>query len=97
MPNPKFSLFSETTSGDHEVIAAVTGRRIRVHGIRVQNATAGVYHWKSGSTRITQDDGGQQYTPYSEVGLFETAPGEALNINLGSNGTFDGQLTYSEV
>jgi hypothetical protein len=99
---PKFAAIAASSSGDNTVVAAVTSKKIRV--LRWDLAANGNVNakWKSGASTdktglyyLTQYAGvGGSYCP---VGLFETAAGEALVLNLSGAVAVGGVLTYVEV
>ena len=86
--------------GDTQIIPAVSGKRIRVIAYAViANATVSI-KFRSGTTDITGSmrivEGGGIAHAY-DGGLFQTAVGQALNINLSSNATVGGYVVYREV
>lgn len=89
---------STSSSGNTELIAAVTGRKIRVISyVIVCNAAVNV-KFQSGSTDITgllyfAANGGAACT-VEGLGCFQTAAGEALNINLSGAIAVGGHITY---
>lgn len=97
----KFASISASASGATEVVAAVTGKKIRVHTYTyVCNAAVNV-KFQSATTDKTGleycgANGGVSAT-WAIGGHFETAVGEALNINLSGNVAVGGHLTYTEV
>jgi len=93
----RFAVISENTIGDQEVLAAVPGRKIRVLHYTLVAAAAVTVIWKSGSVAISGSmprgaDAGM--APTCEVGLFETAPGANLVLNLSGSVAVGGHLTY---
>ncbi len=84
-----------STGNDQTVIAAVTGKRIRVMGYKIQSAasTAGAYAFKSGSGGTVVDGG---YTPVIggmplvmipwDAGYFETDTGVGLFADIVTHG-----------
>ena len=98
---PKFFSIATAASGATEIVAAVTGKKIRVICYNyMANGTVNV-KWQSAST----DKTGLAYlvantgkvVPFSPVGWFETAAGEALNINLSGAIAVGGEGAYVEV
>lgn len=71
------------TTGEQEIVAAVSGKKIRVFAFVESTGVAQTYHWRSASTRISSDmrpnSFGANVWAYLEVGWFETVAGEALN------------------
>jgi hypothetical protein len=90
-----------SSSGDTLVVAAVTGKKIRVIAYDfLVSANVDVY-WKSNTTSITGVYSvpvrGGKVNPENESGWMDTATGEALYINLSTAVTLGGSLTYIEV
>jgi len=95
-----YAPISATGSGNTEVVGAVSGKRIRVIAYAViANATVSI-KFRSGTTDITGSmrvvEGGGIAHAY-DGGLFQTAEGQALNINLSNNATVGGYVVYREV
>jgi len=95
---PLFAKIAASASGDNEIVDAVAGKKIRV--LRWGFAAGGdvTAKWRSGSTDLT---GPRPLTKYAAAGgapspwgLFETAAGEALNLNLSAAVAVGGELTY---
>lgn len=92
-----------SSSGDNAIVAAVTGKKIRVRQVHLSNgvATAQNAKWRSGTTDLT----GLFYS--AAVGafggasavnpdyLFETVAGAALNLNLSAATAVGGFVVYS--
>jgi uncharacterized surface anchored protein len=93
-----------SSSGDNTVVAAVTGKKIRVKAYAMTNGAASVQNvkWRSGTTDIT----GLFYStaigpivvhdmaPGNEF-YFETAAGAALNLNLSAATAVGGSVQYT--
>lgn len=104
---PKFAVIGASTSGDNNVlVAAVASKKIRVlayllSGSAAVNAKfssdpAGTPSYITGLHYIVS--GGQGAAPaFCPVGLFETASGKALGINLSGAVAVGGWLVYIEV
>ena len=95
-----FAQINATASGDTQVVAAVSNRRIVVVAYAVvANATVNI-RFRSGTTDITGAmrlvEGGGIAHAY-DAGLFQTAVGQALNINLSTNATVGGYVVYRTV
>jgi len=95
-----YAPINATNSGNTEVVGAVSGKRIRVIAYAViANATVSI-KFRSGTTDITGSmrvvQGGGIAHAY-DGGLFETAVGQALNINLSANATVGGYVVYREI
>ena len=96
----QYAPINATTSGDTQIVPAVSGKRIRVIAYAViANATVSI-KFRSDTTDITGSmrvvEGGGIAHAY-DGGLFQTADGEALNINLSTNATVGGYVVYREV
>lgn len=98
---PKFAKISAGSSGDNQVVAPVSGKKIRVlrWGLTANGAVNA--KWRSNTTDLT---GLRYLTQYASaggsfcpVGVFETAAGEALNLNLSAAVVVGGEITYVEV
>lgn len=99
---PKFATIVASSSGNTAVVAAVTSKKIRVLGFCFTVNGAVNVKWQSATTDKTGlfygDAAGKgKVLPFSPVGWFETASGEALNINLSGNVAVGGELMYVEV
>jgi len=104
---PKFAPIAAATSGNNTLIAAVSGKKIRVLSIMaVISAATNIYFTSNtggtvifgGSTNkinLTANEG--FVLPFSPVGWFETVAGEALVVNLSGANSFSGGLIYLEV
>jgi hypothetical protein len=100
----KTAVISESASGDNEVVAAVAGRRIRVCGYVLSFGGTVNAKWRSATTDLTgllygvlgtaveAPVGPQQ--PGGVPGWFETAVGEALNLNLSGATAVGGHVSY---
>lgn len=99
--SPRFVTLSVSSSGSTELVAAVPGCRIRVLAYNMIAAGSTNVKFRSASTDIT----GLKYLAantgivanYSEAGWFQTAAGEALNINLSASQAVGGEIVYQEV
>lgn len=101
----KHSAISASSSGDNTVVAAVTGKKIKVLNYTMIAATDVSATWKSGASTslsgampLTNNSGAAPSagvsTPAGLVPLFETAQGEALVLGLSSAVLVAGHLTY---
>lgn len=79
---------SATTSGDNTIIAAVTGRKIRVLSFYMWAASSVNLKWTSSTTSdltklfyMATGELGKVF-PMNEAGWFETVAGELLGANL---------------
>lgn len=90
---------ADASSGANEIVAAVTGKRIRVLSYVLSASAAVNAKWQSGSTDKTgllyfAAAGYGAVAPFNEQGWFETAAGEALNLNLSGAVTVGGHVSY---
>ena len=95
-----FAQINATSSGDTQVVPAVSNRRIVVVAFAViANATVNI-RFRSGGTDITGTmrlvEGGGIAHAY-DSGLFQTATNQPLNINLSTNATVGGYVVYRTV
>jgi len=100
---PKFAAISCSSSGNNTIVAAVTGKKIRVLAYVIVHTLAVTAKFKS-STAGTDLTGampaginGTVQAPFCPVGYFETASGEALTLVLGGAVAVGGHITYVEV
>ena len=99
----KFASISAAADGTRELVAAVTGIKIRVLALVAdqQADAAATFQFKSATTAITGELVSANtkllvVLPFSSAGWFETAAGEALQVTTaGTNVT--GCLVYIEV
>lgn len=96
-----FADIASSASGDNEVVAAVPGKKIRVLAYTIIASGDVDVKWRSAATDLT---GVMPFTinsgvahGYAPVGYFETASGEALNLNLSDAVAVGGYLVYVEV
>lgn len=87
------------STGTGEIVAAVTGMRIRVLSvIGLAGGTATELTFKSGSTAISllfsNAANGGEILPHNPHGWFQTAAGEALNVTTGAGSTTGIQINY---
>jgi hypothetical protein len=97
----KFAPIAAAGSGDNSLVAAVTGKRFRVHAFALSFAGTVDAKFQSAASDLTGLFYGvannQVVAPYCEEGLFQTAVGEALELNLSAAIAVGGYLVYSEV
>jgi hypothetical protein len=96
-----FAKIDAASSGDNTLVAAVTGKRIRVLGmviiaagsvtIRLESGASGTA--LSGQMALVVNSG---FTlPMSDVGWCETSAGALLNLELSAAVSVDGVLVYA--
>jgi hypothetical protein len=98
---PLFAPINVNTSGSNSIVAAVTGKSIRVLGYVMVADAAVTATWLQGVTAISgvmslAANGGVA-APFSPVGHFQTAAGAALNLSLGGAVGVRGHLVYVTV
>ncbi len=99
---PKFAAIAASSSGDNEIVALVSAKKIRVLSgwwmaagtvnAKWQSSTAGD---KTGLSYLLANVG--VVLPFNPAGWFETASGEALQLNLSAAIAVGGCITYIEV
>lgn len=99
---PKFATISASSSGNTTVVTAVTSKKIRVLRFTlISNGSVNVKFRSSTAGDLTGAMPTQQYSgtgaSFCPVGVFETASGETLQINLDAAVSVGGFLTYVEV
>ena len=101
---PKFALIDFATSGDHTIVAAVAGKKIRVLRYSLVVGAAVNVTWASGAGVTTKLTGQMNFAAnggiaesYCPLGLFETASGALLNLNTLAAVQVGGSITYVEV
>lgn len=98
-----FEVIDDATSGNNTVVAAVTGKKIRVHSMFLITAGAVTVRWESGAggTALTGQmsvaANGGFVLPHNPTGWFETAAAALLNLELSGATSADGALTYTLV
>ena len=96
---------SATSDGDNTVVAAQSGKRIRVKGYVLNVNAAGTVQWKSGASTALSGamelvDGGGVSAPLAgpKGGFwFQTASGEALVIATAAGVDALGHVTYEVI
>lgn len=96
-----------TGSGNTELVAAVSGAKIRVLGITVTNRASSTVSVKfqsaannitgSGPHLLAVDGGGYARDVQTSAFLWETNAGEALNVNLSGASDVVVDVTYIEI
>ena len=100
---PKFAVIDNATSGDNTIVAAVTGKKIRVLQVCLIAAGAMTVRFESAAsgTALTGQMNVNSTTGfnsgYCPTGHFETVAGELLNLELSAATSADGWIVYMEV
>ncbi len=100
---PKFAILDAATSGNNTLVAAVSGKKIRVLQLMLVAAGTVNVRFESGADG-TALSGQMQLVaqtgfslPFSPTGWFETASNTLLNLELSAAISCDGLLVYIEV
>lgn len=99
----KYSKIAASSTGNNTVVAAVTGKKIRVLAVNFSASAAVNVKFQSGAggTDITGlyylAANGGFVLPYNPLGWFETAAASLLNLNLSGDVAVGGSVTYIEV
>lgn len=97
------AVINVASSGDNTIVAAVTGKKIRVHNVVVMAAGAVNVRFESGAggtalTGIIPLVANVGFAPgFDPTGHFETAEGALLNLELSAAESVDGWITYQVV
>lgn len=100
---PKFAVLDAASSGDNTLIAAVSGKKIRVLSVFLVAAGTVNVRFESGAsgTALTGQMNLVANTgfvlPFNPVGWFETAATTLLNLELSAAQSVDGSIVYVEV
>lgn len=99
-----YASIDTATSGDNTIVAAASGRKIRVIAYTAIASGDVSIRWKSASTSLSgamavaanggAAPSGAGESPSGYIGLMETAPGEALILNLSAAIQVSGHITY---
>lgn len=99
----KRAVISASSSGANAIVAAVTGKKIKVLGCYIVASNSVNVKFQSASTDITglayltTNSGFVLPSPtVAQNHWFETAAGEALNLNLSGNVAVGGAIIYYE-
>ncbi len=91
------------SSGDNTIVAAVTGKIIRVYQLVVVSAGTVTTRWESGASgtaltgQMSLVANSGYAPPFNPFGHFETAEGALLNLELSAAESVDGWLLYAEI
>lgn len=96
----KTAFLNPASSGTNQILAAITGQKIKVIGLYVVAAAANTIKFISGSTDISAQTAlsanGGFVLPITDKGIpwFETNQGEALNISLSASTQVGVNIVY---
>jgi hypothetical protein len=98
---PKYAVINLTASGSNQIVAAVSGKKIRALAYNFMADAATVARFKSAATDKTGPKfpaaNGGIVAPFNPVGWFETATDEALVLHTSADAGVGGELVYVEV
>jgi hypothetical protein len=103
---PQFANIAVAGSGDNIIVAAVSGKKLRVvSGFMIAAGDIDVYFVDGADTALVGDGtngidlaANSGFTmPFNPVGWFETGSGQSLDLNLSAAIRLAGCLTYIEV
>jgi hypothetical protein len=99
----KRAAIDAATSGDNTLVAAVSGKKLRVLSCFLLAAAAVNVRFESGASGTARTGqmnlaaNGGFVLPHNPAGWFETVAGELLNLELSGAVSVDGCLIYVEV
>lgn len=99
----RYGVIDAAASGDNTLLAAVTGKRIRVHSVALIAADAVNVRFESGASgtaltgQMTLVAGSGFVLNHNPLGWFQTALSALLNLELSGAVSVDGCFTYSIV
>jgi hypothetical protein len=98
---PKRKSVAASSSGNNEIVAAVTGTIIVVTNYKLVASGTVSAKWRSANTdlegAVSMSDTGGAFASDPVHGVLETVAGEALNLNLSGAVAVNGHITYVEV
>lgn len=99
----KYAVIDAATLGDNTIVAAVTGKKIRVLAFFLVASGAVTVRFESGAggTALTGQmvlaANGALALPFNPEGWFETAAAALLNLELSAATSVDGAVVFQEV
>jgi hypothetical protein len=99
----KRAVIAASTSGDNTIVAAVTGKIIRVYAVVLVSAGTVTVRWESGASgtaltgQVPLVASSGYAPPFNPFGHFETAASALLNLELSDTIAVAGWLTYAEI
>lgn len=98
----KYGLINENGAATYEIVAAVTGSKIRLLSFAISTSGAGSILFESGTTDLSGIIAINATTipvvlPFNQLGWLETTSGAALNLTTTGAVDFDGCFSYIEV
>lgn len=98
----KRAVIDAATSGNNTIVAAVTGKKIRVLSVNLIASGAVNVRWESGadgtalSGQMNFAANSGYVLPYNKDGWYQTAESTLLNLELSGATSVDGSITYIE-
>lgn len=97
----KTAVIDQSGIGNNEIVAAVSGKSLRVLEALAVTAGANTLQWKSATTALTGPmalaASGSAQVHFAEEGHFETTAGQALNLDQSAAVQVGGWLRYVEI
>lgn len=99
----KYAVIDVATLGDNTLVAAVTGKKLRVLAFFLVAAGAVTVRFESGAGgaaltgQMVLAANGVLSVPFNPEGWFETAAATLLNLELSAATSVDGAVVYQEV
>jgi hypothetical protein len=96
----QYAVVDYATSGDNTLVAAVTGKKIRVVALAISSVGALLVRLESGASgtpltgQMALAANGTLVWPYNPAGWCETAAAALLNLELSAATSVDGVLGY---
>ncbi len=100
---PKYAVINAAGAGDNTIVAAVTGKKIRVISYALVAITANTCRFESGASgtaltgQMSLGITGVLSSGFNPMGHFQTADGALLNLELSAATNVSGHVTYLEV
>lgn len=96
----KTAVVNPSTATDTAVVAAISGKVIKVHAVTIVTTLANSVSFKSATTAISAVSplaaNGGMVLPFNENGWFKTVAGEALNFTTTAATACGCTVVYSE-
>lgn len=96
----QYAVVDHAASGDNTLVAAVTGKKIRVVAFLLVAAGTVTARFESGAGgtaltgQMSMGSGSRISAPYNPAGWLETVAGQLLNLELSGAVSVDGMLGY---
>lgn len=97
---PKFARFSVFAASTTEIVAGVSGKRLRIHALIAGCLSAGAFTLYSGATPafagFSYANNGQIVVPHNPWGWLVFGQGAGINVHTTAANTVQGVIIYSE-